>query len=390
MFFLKPLGEFLIGSLSGLLFCVLASLLKEEFWLIARLVLEDGEVFDGKGFGSEGTAIGQVICHTGLVGYEAVVTDPSMRGNIVAMTYPLIGNYGINKEEFESKTGQASGLVLQEISKIYSNWTGEQCLASFARKEGIVGISGVDTRRLALHVREYGEQKGIITTSDESVEQLLRKMESMDIEHDPVSKVTTEVITIREPQGCRRYDIGILDLGVTRSLVRQILSAGAKVTIYPAATSAREILQTEHDGVVVAGGPGTPAQIPHVVDTVRQLLGKLPVFGVDLGHLVMAVSCGAGVSKLRVGHHGANKAIRYLGEETKLAITWQNHSFAVDKDSVRGKSIEILAENLIDGSVEALSFGSLSAFSVQYRPNEHENDGVSYEVKRFLELASGC
>lgn len=355
--------------------------------MIARLVLEDGEVFEGKSFGKEGTAIGQVICHTGIVGYEAIVTDPAMRGNIVAMTYPLIGNYGINEEDLESDKGQAIGLVVQEISEVYSSWTSKQCLADFAREQGVVGITGVDTRRLALHIRDHGEQMGIITTLDEDVPELISKIKAMEMEDDPVSKVTTETVRVEEPAGAKT-DVGVLDLGVTRSLIRQLLNADARVTVYPASTGYQEILQGNHDGVVVAGGPGSPRQIPYVVDTVKQLFGRVPMFGVELGHLVMAVALGAEVTKLPVGHHGANKAIKWLGEEKRLAMTWQNHSLVVDKDSICGKDIEILAENLNDGTIEVFRFKGLSAFSVQHRPTEYENGASSDEVRMFLALVN--
>lgn len=353
--------------------------------MIARLVLEDGQVFEGNSFGAEGTIIGQVICHTGVVGYEAVATDPGMCGSIAVMTYPLIGNYGINTEELESAAGQVAGLVVQEISRMYSNWTGKQSLESFAREQGIVGISDVDTRRLALYIREHGEQKGLITTSDEDVSRLLDKIRNTDVEEDLVSRVTTKTVRIEEPHGNKVYDIGVLDLGVPRSLVRQLLNAGSRVTIYPSVATGQQILQAGHDGVIVAGGPGSPEHIPYVVNAVKELLGKVPMFGVDLGHLVMATACGGRITRLRKGHYGANKPIRYLGEKERLLIVWESHSFLVDKGSI-GKNIRIEAENLIDGSIEALSYMDLPAFSVQYRLNACDNGEISDEVKRFLEL----
>ncbi len=353
----------------------------------ARVVLEDGKVFEGKAFGAEKTVVGQIHYYTGVVGYEVIVSDPAMYNCIAVMTYPLIGNYGISTKELESNRGYLGGIVVNEISQIYSSWTAEKSLPDFLKEQDIPGISNIDTRELTLHIRNNGEQKAIITTGDEGVSDLLTMLHEFKNGAGLISKVSIEKPKLIEGEGSKKYSVALLDLGVTKGIINQLLMSEASVTVYPYKTEAEEILKGNHDGLVLAGGPGYPRNdVDQIIRTIKNLMGKMPIFGVEQGHLILGEALGAKVVRMKVGHHGANYPVKRIKAGADFAITWQNHSYVMDRDSIDESNLCIIAENTVDGTIEGIKSKKYPAFSVQYRPLSREHGTVSSEIKAFFEL----
>jgi carbamoyl-phosphate synthase small subunit len=359
----------------------------------AALALADGRVFRGSGFGSAADAAGEVVFTTTMVGYQEVTTDPSFRGQIVCMTYPLIGNYGIHAEANESRQPWIAGLVVREHAERPSHAGSSGTIHEFLERHGIPGISGVDTRSLTLHIRDVGDTRGVIVqnASDVSDADLVVRARRAPLpgEYDVVSQVTApspETIKGAGPH------IVVLDCGVKRNIVRSLVNRGARVTVVPFGTSLEEIERLKPDGVVVSPGPGDPANLDAglelVTGVVRQ---KIPYFGICLGHQLLARSIGAETRKLKFGHRGGNHSVRDL-RTGRVTITSQNHGFEVDPASVpTGSGWEVRLVNLNDGSVEGLAHRDLPVLTVQFHPesspgpldNEHLFD-------TFLELVRPC
>ncbi|NNJ10663.1 glutamine-hydrolyzing carbamoyl-phosphate synthase small subunit [Chloroflexales bacterium ZM16-3] len=347
----------------------------------AVLVLEDGRVFPGRSFGAAGERIGEVVFHTGMTGYQEILTDPSYCGQLVTMTAPHIGNTGVNEFDPESIRPQVAGFIVRSYSEDYSSWRSRGSLAQLLREHNIVAISDVDTRALTRHIRTAGAMRGVISTTGEAVELLRAKasaapsMEGLDLtravsceepygwaEGSAPFSPTYTYDTVEEP----RYHVVAYDFGLKRTILRRLVDHGCRVTVVPGHTSAAETLALKPDGVFYSNGPGDPAATAYAVETLRGLLGKTPVFGICLGHQLMGLALGGSTYKLPFGHHGANHPVRHI-PSGKVEITSQNHGFAVDPASLPAE-VEITHINLNDQTVEGLRHAGLGCFSVQYHP----------------------
>jgi carbamoyl-phosphate synthase small subunit len=367
----------------------------------AWLALEDGLVFEGEGFGAEGETFGEVVFNTSLTGYQEVLTDPSYKGQIVTMTYPHIGNYGINAKDEESFKPWIDGFVVRELSPIVSNYRSEETLSAYLKRNGKIGIEGVDTRRLVKHLRDFGAKKGILSTVDGDHKRLVQKAKDSPsiVGVDLVKEVTCQKSyryddlllegfewgTARPPQKKQKKIVAI-DAGIKFNILRKLNQHGFDVTVVPAFTKAEEILAYKPEGLFLSNGPGDPAAVTYLVDTVRKLLGKLPIFGICLGHQMLGLALGGTTSKLKFGHRGGNQPVKDLMTE-KIEITSQNHGFVVDIESLPKGEVETTHINLNDRTLEGMAHKKLPVFSVQYHPENspgpHDSD---YLFSRFFDL----
>ena len=365
----------------------------------AVLVLRDGRAFRGEALGAIGEASGEVIFNTAMTGYQEILTDPSYRGQIVTMTYPLIGNYGINEEDVESARPWVNGFVVREASTTASNFRSRVPLPDYLERHGIVGIQGIDTRALTRHIRDAGAQDGIISSADLDVERLrarARELPSL-IGRDLVREVSVTTpydwheADWRLGEGYRtppapRFRVIAYDAGIKFNILRQLASLGCEVSVVPATTPAAAVLERKPDGVFLSNGPGDPEGVPYLIDSVRNLLGRVPVFGICLGHQIMGLAAGGRTYKLSFGHHGANHPVKEL-RSGRVEITSQNHGFAVDPESVASTGWEITHRNLNDGTCEGLAHREWPAFSVQYHPEASPGPhDANVLFDRFVEL----
>ncbi len=365
----------------------------------AVLVLRDGRTFRGQALGAAGETSGEVIFNTAMTGYQEILTDPSYRGQIVAMTYPLIGNYGINIEDVESSRPWVNGFIVREASAIASNFRSSIALGEYLEQHGIVGIQGIDTRALTRHLRDAGAQDGIISSADLDVDRLKAKAAALPslLGRDLVKEVTVDTPYdwhegawelgrgyVTPPTA--RFKVVAYDSGIKFNILRQLSSLGCEVTVVPAATPAAAVLERKPDGVFLSNGPGDPEGVPYLIDSVRQLVGRVPVFGICLGHQILGLAAGGSTYKLSFGHHGANHPVKDL-RTGRVEITSQNHGFAVDPDSVAAKGWEITHRNLNDGTCEGLAHRDVPAFSVQYHPEASPGPhDANVLFHRFVEL----
>jgi carbamoyl-phosphate synthase small subunit len=368
----------------------------------ALLVLRDGRVFRGEALGARGEASGEVVFNTAMTGYQEILTDPSYRGQIVLMTYPLIGNYGLNAEDVESRRPWVSGFAVKEASRIASSWRSELTLEAYMSRHGIVGIQGIDTRALTRHLRDHGAQEGLISTRDLDERRLVERARVLPplVGRDLVREVTVdtrfewtdgtwELSRGYTAGGPPRFRVVAYDSGIKLSILRQLASLGCRVTAVPAGTRAEDVLALEPDGVFLANGPGDPEAVPYLVDAVKQLLGKIPIFGICLGHQILGLAAGGATYKLPFGHHGGNHPVRNL-DTGRVEITAQNHGFAVAPASLDAQGWETTHLNLNDGTCEGIRHRELRAFSVQYHPEASPGPhDASYLFHRFTELMSG-
>jgi len=365
----------------------------------AFLVLRDGRVFRGQPLGALGETWGEVIFNTAMSGYQEILTDPSYRGQIVAMTYPLIGNCGINGEDVESRKPWVNGFIVRECSPIASNFRSALSLDEYLRRHGVVGIQGIDTRALTHHLRDHGAQDGIISSVASDPADLSARARTLPglIGRDLVAEVTVErAYTWSEGlwqlgrgyvvPPSPRFNVVAYDCGIKHNILRQLRMAGCEVTVVPAATSAEAVLEMRPHGVFLSNGPGDPEAVPYLIESVRRLLGRVPVFGICLGHQIMGLAGGGSTYKLKFGHHGANHPVKDLATG-KVEITAQNHGFAVEPESVAGHGWEPTHVNLNDGTCEGLAHREWPAFSVQYHPEASPGPhDANYLFHRFTEL----
>jgi carbamoyl-phosphate synthase small subunit len=343
----------------------------------AVLLLEDGTSFEGTPFGALGEAFGEVVFNTSMTGYQEILTDPSYKGQIVAMTYPLIGNYGVNAEDGESAKPWLSGFIVREASSIASNWRSSMDLGAYMSMNGVVGIQGVDTRALTRHLRINGAKHGVISSTDIDGTSLAKKLAAAPriLGVDLVREVTcgapyvwTEPLPwLPAAGGGRAPHVVVLDYGVKRNILRNLVSAGCSVTVVPAGVSASEIMARKPDGLLLSNGPGDPDPLDYAVSAVKALLGKIPMFGICLGHELLGLAMGGRIYKLKFGHHGGNHPVKDL-ETGRIAITSQNHGFNVEPDSIPGKGNRVTHLNLYDKTAEGMENKDLGVFSVQYHP----------------------
>ncbi len=364
----------------------------------AILALADGRVFYGKTLGAPGEVTGEVVFNTSLSGYQEILTDPSYCGEIVTMTYPQIGNYGINPEDVESRQPFLSGFVVKDACEFPSNFRSTMSLSAYLKENGIVGIQGIDTRALVKHIRDKGAQTGIISSLDldpASLVEKARKAPSI-VGRDLVKEVTCDkpyswnegTWSLEEgyaqaPEA--KYKVVAYDFGIKRNILRNLVSAGCDVTVVPATTPAEEVLAMNPDGVFLSNGPGDPEPITYAQEAIRNLLGKKPIFGICLGHQLLSIALGGKTYKLKFGHRGGNQPV--LREETgKVEITSQNHGFAVDTDSVKEVAV-VTHINLNDDTVEGIRHKDLEAFSVQYHPEASPGPhDAQYLFKCFTDM----
>lgn len=354
----------------------------------AILALEDGTIFRGKSFGGSGERYGEVVFNTSMAGYQEILTDPSYKGQIVAMTYPLIGNYGVNNDDVESRQPFLEGFVVKEYSKIASNWRAEKSLGEYLKENNILGIEGVDTRALTLHIREAGAMKAVLSTQDLDEKRLAQKAKDspglvgLDLVKDVTSKKKYVWSEIRRS----KYKVVVLDCGVKYNSLRELLKNGCQVIVVPANTSADEILEMKPDGVLLSNGPGDPAAVGYVVQTTQRLIGKVPIFGICLGHQMLGLALGGATYKLKFGHHGGNHPVKDLNSG-KVSITVQNHGFCVDIGSLNKKDIEITHLNLNDQTLEGMRHKKLPIFSVQFHPEASPGpQDAEYLFREFIKM----
>lgn len=368
----------------------------------AVLLLEDGTVFKGKGFGAKGQKCGEVVFNTSMSGYQEILTDPSYNEQIVTMTYPLIGNYGTNAEDWESRKLFVDGFVVKENCPYASNWRDQQSLDDYLKVNKVVGIEGIDTRQLVRHIRTQGAMRGIISSSETNVKKLQTQLAGYPglVGRDIVQDVTTpktyawktgvkDVLTDTETLPKPQFKVVALDFGIKSNILRLLRSHGCKVTVVPAQTTAKAIVAKKPDGVFLSNGPGDPAPVSYAADTVKALLGKVPIFGICLGHQILSLALGGSTYKLKFGHRGANHPVKNL-ETKQIEITSQNHGFCVDLDSLKDKDVKLTHINLNDNTLEGLRCDKLKAFSVQYHPEASPGPHDSaYLFETFIDFMKG-
>ncbi len=363
----------------------------------ALIALEDGTIFEGESFTGGGETAGEIVFNTGMTGYQEILTDPSYKEQIVTMTYPLIGNYGINDEDMESKRIHTNAFLIKEYQAVPSNYRSEGNLADFLNKYNILGIEGIDTRALTRHIRLAGAMKGVVSTEDLDPESLVRKAQnSPGLEgRDLVRKVTCETaygwdngpvdgsnFSTASPGD---YKVVAFDFGLKYNQLRLLAERKCSVQVVPATTSADDVLAMNPDGIFLSNGPGDPSGVQGVVETIQELLGKKPIFGICLGHQILGLAFGGSTYKLKFGHRGINQPVKDL-LTGKIEITSQNHGFCVDQETLNTEDVEVTHINLNDSSLEGMRHKKFPAFSVQHHP-EHApgpHDSI-YLFDRFIE-----
>jgi carbamoyl-phosphate synthase small subunit len=369
----------------------------------AILLLEDGTIFEGASFGAKGLKCGEVVFNTSMTGYQEITTDPSYYEQIITMTYPLIGNYGTNRLDWESRKIFAAGFIVKEDCPYPSNWRNEHTLGDYLKANGVVGLAGIDTRKLVKHIRTQGAMRGIISSTELRIPALEKKLAQYPglVGRDIVKDVTSAKpykwdkpivnvlapeprVTSHEP----RFKVVAYDFGIKQNILRLLVSQGYEVNIVPASTSAQEVLAQKPDGVFLSNGPGDPAAVTYAIENTRLLLGKVPIFGICLGHQILGLALGGKTFKLKFGHRGANHPVKNL-ETGQVEITSQNHGCCVDNNSLKNKNVELTHVNLNDNTLEGFRCKRLRAFCVQYHPESSPGPHDSrYLFNTFTDLMS--
>lgn len=347
------------------------------------LTLEDGTIYRGEAFGARTDVMGEVVFNTGMTGYQEVLTDPSYCGQIVTMTYPLVGNYGINGIDLESEKPQVRAFVVRESCDLPSNWRCETTLNAYLEKHKIVGLSGVDTRALTRRIREKGTMRGIITQLPPTAHQIAEMRLNTTVL--PVDQVTCEK-SYTYGEGNRR--VAMLDFGLKRNILRSLESRGCTVTVFPARTGPKEILDGKFDGLMLSNGPGDPKENEEVIANIRALTGKLPIFGICLGHQLLALAAGADTEKLKYGHRGLNHPVKDLAKD-RVYITSQNHGYTVKPDTLP-KFVEVTHMSWNDQTIEGIRYTNADVFSVQFHPEASPGpDDSAYLFDEFINHMDG-
>lgn len=351
----------------------------------AALILEDGMIFAGEAFGAEAKMqLGEVVFNTGLTGYQEVLSDPSYFGQIVVMTYPLIGNYGLNRDDFESLRPFVKGFVVREHAKQPSNWRSQKTIDQVLKDYQIPGISGIDTRKLTRKIRYEGTMKAVIATGEFSLEEVNRLLQQ-PLPTNQVQQVSTRSLFASPGHGPR---IVLVDFGAKYGILRELTKRGCDTIVVPYNVSAEEIERLQPDGILLSNGPGDPKDVPEAIAMIKKILGKYPLFGICLGHQLFALACGADTEKMKFGHRGGNQPVKEL-ESGRVYITSQNHSYAVHERSLEGTELVITHISMNDGTIEGLRHRSLPAYSVQYHPEAAPGPYDSgYLFDRFLQMVT--
>ena len=350
-----------------------------------KIVLEDGEEYLGYGFGSNKEAICEIVFNTSMVGYQEIVSDPSYTYQMVVMTYPLIGNYGITDEDYETKQPTIGGMVVREYNDLPSNFRYTKTLSEYLEENDIPGISGVDTRKLTRSIRNKGSRKVIITDITTSKEEALKKLQSYNIPKDAVAKVSCKKKWYSRTANYK-YNVVAVDCGIKLNIIRSLNKRGCNVTIVPYNTTAKEIESLKPDGVFLSNGPGDPEDVKEVIKLVKELRGKYPIFGICLGHQMISLAYGAKTYKLKFGHRGGNHPVLNL-ETDKIEITSQNHSYAVDEKSLEKTDLVPTHKNILDNTIEGVECKKDKVFSVQYHPESAPGPQDSgYLFDKFIKI----
>ncbi|MDO5133789.1 MAG: glutamine-hydrolyzing carbamoyl-phosphate synthase small subunit [Eubacteriales bacterium] len=352
-----------------------------------KIILEDGREFYGTGFGDPAQRVCEVVFNTSMAGYQEILSDPSYTDQAVVMTYPLIGNYGMAADDYETKKPSIGAFIVREYNPEPSNFRSEKTLEEVMLANGIAGISGVDTRALARSIRDFGSRRAVLAEASMSKEQGLEILRCSAVPTDAVSRVSCGKMWVSGAANVpAKHHIVAVDCGMKLNIVRSLNARRCRVTVVPWDTSAREILALCPDGILVSNGPGDPTDVPETIRTVRTLLGQVPVFGICLGHQILSLAYGAKTYKLKFGHRGGNHPVRNL-ETGKIEITSQNHSYAVDAGSLSSTPLTVTHINLLDRTIEGVSCGTDRAFGVQYHPESAPGPQDSaYLFDRFLEM----
>jgi carbamoyl-phosphate synthase small subunit len=364
----------------------------------AKLVLEDGISYDCYSFGAEGETTGEIVFNTSMTGYQEILSDPSYCGQMVVMTYPLIGNYGINADDLESQKPHVKAFVVKEVCRYPSNWRSQETLDSMLRRNNVMGIEGLDTRAITRHIRNYGAMRAIISTRDLNTARLLEKVKNSP---SMTGANLVDDVTCQSPylwdqtnlpdwqyreniQKDSKYKIVVYDFGVKRNILRKFIERGCTLHVVPSRTTAEEILKMDPDGVFLSNGPGDPEAVDYVIPEIKKLIGKKPIFGICLGQQLAGIALGGHTYKLKFGHRGANHPVKNMATGV-IEITSQNHGFTVDPQTLNAGEIELTHFNLYDGTLEGFRHKQLPIFSVQYHPEAspgpHDSD---YLFNQFL------
>jgi len=353
----------------------------------ALLLLADGRLFKGMSFGHQGETVGEVCFNTGMTGYQEILTDPSYCRQIVTMTSPHIGNYGINPRDMESQKIQVAGFIIKEGTEVPSNWRSKESIGEFLKREKIVGIQNIDTRALTRHIRDNGAMNGIISTEEKDISILKDKL---DVVPDMTGLDLAKEVTCKSPYRWSdnkrgKFEVVAIDFGIKHNILRLFEEQDCNITIFPANVSSIEIMESNPDGIFLSNGPGDPSAVSYGIETVRSILGKKPIFGICLGHQILALALGASTFKLKFGHRGINHPVKKISTGS-IEITSQNHGFAVDLDSLPG-NVSSTHINLNDNTSAGIECEDLSAFSVQYHPEASPGPHDSrYLFMKFIKL----
>ena len=347
-----------------------------------QLVLEDGSVYKGYGIGADVEMAGEVVFNTAMTGYQETLSDPSYNGQIITFTYPLIGNYGINRDDYETINPSIKGIVTREICRKPSNFRKEFTLDEVLKDLNIPGISGIDTRSLTKKIREHGTIKGIITGIEKDAQKVAESLRKNNLPTNQIEQVSTKKAFLSSGLGKR---VVLIDLGMKSGIMRELNLRGCDIIVMPHDASAKEILRQKPDGIMLSNGPGDPVDVPETISTIKDLIGKVPIFGICMGHQLISLACGAKTYKLKFGHRGANQPVKNL-LTGKVDITAQNHGYAVDIDSLKDTDLELTHIAVNDGTCEGVRHKKYSVFSVQYHPEASPGPhDPNYLFDQFIE-----
>ncbi len=351
----------------------------------AYLLLADGTLFEGESVGAEGTSTAEIVFNTGMAGYQEVLTDPSYYGQTVCMTYPLIGNYGLNAEDFESRKCWVSGFIMREACRYPSNWRQDRSIDEYLKAENIVGLAGIDTRRLTRILRNSGVMNGILYSEGyEPDDAAIAAMKEYTVKN-AVRTVTIDKPICYPADGTQKYRVALFDFGVKRNIQRELCARGCEVTVLPALTDPKEVLEGGYDGIMLSNGPGDPAENVEIIENLKQLIPSgIPIFGICLGHQLMSLAIGAKTEKLKYGHRGVNHPVKDLAQD-RTYITSQNHGYAVVGDTVDPAIARVSHINLNDNTCEGVEHINAPIFTVQYHPEVHPGpQDTSYLFDQFV------